>query len=155
MADIHRTSLHYLLSQPQNAQWSFFLQALAEEMASQMPPDELRIFFQTVGKRIARSHGVVVGDSLSDLQEAFNAVFSDKGWGWCVVSDGGQYLEILHGCAPLRQGFGDAAMPWVAGLLEGMYSQWLLQMGAGSSLKLQQVGEVETPADVFTFHLAP
>lgn len=154
MSDIEQGSVAYFLSRPVNPQWSDFLHSLAEELGEQMGAEEIRAFFTVLGRRIARRNPLAAGETLHDLERVINDYLARCDWGWMRVRDLNSSLEFLHSCAPLRRAFGDAALDWAPGLLEGLYSEWLKQSGAEESLVLQQLGRAEGVADTLRFRLA-
>jgi hypothetical protein len=153
MSDIEQ-SLHYFQSRSASAQWTGFLRALATELEQHMPVEELRAFFFMVGTRMAENDPPPTGSNLADLESAANSYFAKLDWGWVKVRDLHSSLEFMHSCAPLRQAFGEQALAWTSGLLEGLYSSWLKKIGAGGELELHQIGGVEGPVDTFRFRLA-
>lgn len=154
MLDLEQGSLDYFLSKPVDAQWSGFLSALAEELAAQMPASEGKAFFAVLGRRWARQMPLPAGGDLKALEKAANTMFAACGWGWVRVRDLSNCIEFQHSCAPLRAAFGAEAISWTAGLLEGVYEEWLREQGAGRGLVLRMVGRVEGSADTLRFRLA-
>jgi hypothetical protein len=154
MSDVERRSLDYFMSQASQPQWQGFLSALAAELNQQMPPAELRAFFYLVGQRMGEAEPLSAAQSLGDLEREANTYFGQVGWGWMYVRDMQTSLEFLHSCAPLRRAFGETSLHWASGLLEGLYSAWLRQLGAGAPLVLQQIGMPEGGADTLRFRLA-
>lgn len=154
MSDLEQGSLRYFLSAPISSQWSDFLAVLAEELAEQMSAEEIRAFFVVLGRRAARRSPLTQGETLQDLEHFVNDYLARVGWGWMRVRDLNSSLEFLHSCSPLRRAFGDAAMDWAPGLLEGLYAEWLKQLGADENLVLQQLGKPEGLPDTLRFRLA-
>jgi len=154
MSDLEQGSLNYFLSAPGDAQWADFLRVLSEELSEQMSSEEIRAFFVVLGCRIARRNPLQPGETLMDLEAAANDYLRRCSWGWMRVRDLNSSLEFLHSCAPLRQALGDAAMDWAPGLLEGLYSEWLKQVGADDNLVFQQLGRPEGLPDTLRFRLA-
>lgn len=154
MSDLERRSLEYFMGRACEGQWQSFLRAMAEELSQQMPAAELRAFLFLVGKRMADAHPLPPGQTLTELEAHCNAYFGRIAWGWLRVRDLESSLEFLHSCAPLRQAFGDGAIGWASGVLEGLYAGWLAQMGAGDQLVLQQIGPAEGICDTLRFRLA-
>ena len=154
MLDLEQGSLDYFLLRPVDAQWSGFLSALAEELAAQMPATEAKAFFAVLGRRWARQMPLPAGGDLKTLEKAANTKFAACGWGWVRVRDLSNCIEFQHSCAPLRAAFGAEAIGWTAGLLEGVYEEWLREQGAGRGLVLRMVGRVEGSADTLRFRLA-
>lgn len=159
MLDVEQGSLNYFLSRPAAGRWTGLLSALAEELAAQMPASEIRAFFAVLGRRWARTmplnvDGGSTATDLKALEQAVNQVICQADWGWMRIKDCGNSVEFQHSCAPLRSAFGDAAMEWAPGLLEGLYDEWLRGQGADRGLVLKQVGRAEGSADTLRFRLA-
>lgn len=154
MTEFDQKSLRYLLSREVEGQWSQFLGALAEELNEQMSAADLRVFMFIIGKRMASANPLPAGQTIDDLEASANVWFGHCGWGWMQVRDLQSSLEFLHACAPLRQAFGEKAMEWAPGLLEGIYAEWLRQLGAGAELQLRQIGRPEGDSDLIRFRLA-
>lgn len=154
MSDLEQGSLAYFLSGPTAPQWADFLQVLGEELGEQMSPEEIRAFFFLLGQRMARRTPLSAGETLQDLEQLVNERLRQIGWGWMRIRDLNTSLEFLHSCSPFRQAFGDAALEWAPGLLEGLYGEWLKQIGAEESLVLQQLGKPEGIQDTLRFRLA-
>jgi len=154
MVDVEQGSLNYFLSRPVDGRWAGILKALAEELTAQMPAGEIRGFFAVLGRRWARSMPLPPLTDLKSFETAANAALGAADWGWVRVRDLGSSVELQHSCAPLRSAFGAEALAWAAGLLEGLYAEWLREQGAEAGLVLRQVGQAEGPADTLRFRLA-
>lgn len=158
MLDVEQGSLSYLLSRPERSRWAGVLRALADELAAQMSPSEIRAFFAVLGRRWARSLPLASslhrGSDLAAFESAANETLSAADWGWVRIRDLGSSVELQHSCAPLRSAFGDQAMEWAGGLLEGLYEEWLRGQGADRDLVLKQIGPAEGGADTLRFRLA-
>lgn len=153
MSAMLQNSLEYFLDQPGDVEWSDFLTALGESLSAQMSVADVRAFFSVLGQRMARSHPIQA-DTVEAMQAAVNVYFADRGWGFSEFSDVDDALQIKHACAPIRRAFGKAGLAYSPAILEGMYSEWLGQLGAGDTLKLTQVGEPQVPVDIITFRLS-
>lgn len=154
MSDLIRRSLDYFLAQPADVEWSDFLAVLGETLAAQMGVAEARSFFAVLGRRMARRHALRNADTLESLEAGINLYHQERGWGFVQVQETADALEIVHACAPLRDAFGDEGMAYAPALLEGLYAEWLGQLGAGTELKFQQAGAAERPVDALRFRLA-
>lgn len=154
MSDIEQGSLRYLLGRTRVAQWQEFLQVLADELNTQMPAPELRVFFRALGRRLASRLPLMPSRHLAELEQRIDEQVRTLGWGWVRLHDLGDGLELLHACTPLRQAFGEASVDWTGGLLEGLHGAWMKQAGAGDALELRQTGAIEVPFDTFRFRLA-
>lgn len=154
MLDIEQGSMDYLMSRPVDVRWAGFLAVLADELAAQMSAAEIKAFFAVLGRRWARRMPISAGNDLATLEAAANKAFSSCDWGWVRIRDLHNCVEFLHSCAPLRSAFGEAAMAWAPGLLEGVYAEWLREQGAGQGLVLKHVGRAEGALDTLRFRLA-
>ena len=154
MLDSEQGSLSYLMSRPADGQWGGFLGVLAEELSAQMPASETKAFLAVLGRRWARRLPLATASDLKQLEKNINTALSYCNWGWVQVVDLNNCVEFRHSCAPLRKAFGDEAMVWASGLLEGLYEEWLREQGAGRGLVLRQVGRAEGAADTLSFRLA-
>lgn len=154
MSDIEKGSLEYYAARAIDPQWRDFLAALAGELGAQMPAEEIRAFMHLIGRRIAEQNPLPPSESIAQLEQHVNAYLFRAGWGWMRIRDLQSSLELLHSCAPLRMAFGEAGMAWGGAILEGLYSSWMRQLGAGEDLQLQEVGAPEGPADTLRFRLA-
>ena len=123
MSDIEQTSLLYYQSSDCSVQWGDFLKTLASELDAQMSAEENRAFFYVLGARLADRLSLPQADTLEALEQSINVQLRSIRWGWTRIRDIHSSLEIVHACAPMRQAFGDAAMSWSGGVLEGLYVQ--------------------------------
>lgn len=155
MLDLEQGSLRYFANRPAVAQWAGFLRAFAQELMTQMPDAESRAFFRLLGQRWAREAPLPDATNLGELEKAANQWLSEHDWGWVRIHDLQSALEFQHACSPMRRAFGDDALVWSIGLLEGLYTQWARQLGAGDGLVVRQVSPVEGVVDNVRLRLAP
>lgn len=120
-------------------QWQGFLAALAAELEAQAAEDELRALMKRVGFRVVSDWPAFECGSLEELQSAVNAIWRDMDWGWVEMLDKGDHIKLAHHAAPLRAVFGDAALPWVSAVLEGVYGELFSRMGADDALAMQRL----------------
>jgi len=154
MNETETGSLRYFMADAREPRWGGFLRVLSDELNDQMNVEEIRAFFYVLGKRLAEQSPLGNAESLEDLETGANAYFRQIGWGWMRVRDVQTSLELVHACAPLRSAFGDEGMAWAGALLEGLYSAWLHEIGAGDELTLRQIGDAEGAVDTLRFRLA-
>lgn len=154
MGEIEHDSLRYFMARACAPQWREFLAALGDELAEQLPLDELRGLFYALGKRMAAAAPLPAAASLDELEGQMNVWFGARDLGWTQVRDLQHSVEFWHVCAPLRGAFGERAMPATGALLEGLYATWLSTLGAGGELALRQIAGAEGPCDVLRFRLA-
>lgn len=144
-----------LLSAPSGGEvrWDEFLPVLAEALAGRHGSLELRGMFRGVGQRLAET-ATFGAPTLAALEAQINEWLAARGWGWLRIDEQDAWLDLIHGCGPLRAGFGAATLQWSAGLLEGLYAGWLQQAGCGTELQLRQLGGIEGDLDLLRFRLA-
>lgn len=73
-------------------------------------------------------------------------------WGWVEFSDMQDHVEIAHHATPLAEAFGDEALPWSIGLLEGFYQHLLHALGASINMTVRAVDGEWTGMSI-RFHL--
>lgn len=131
-------------------QWQFMLQALAQVLQGAEDTESLKALFFKVGERMARE---IEGDfasveTLADLQDRINARWSEWHWGWVHFKELEDAIGIEHHAAPLAQAFGEAALPWTVGLLQGFYQTVFEVLGAGDAMRVETVSHSETPMGI-------
>lgn len=131
----------YFREQQVSLQWLPVLRALAAELESRESPEVLRSLFSAMGQRLASEAGAQLGDpdTLAELQQSLNDFWSQMNWGWVTLTEQAGSLEILHHAAPLAEAFGDEALVWSCGFLEGFYQATCQGLGAQASLSVQWV----------------
>ena len=132
----------YFRDQQVSLQWLPVLRALAQELSERADVADLRQLFFQVGERFALD---VQGrfdniETLSALEQALNELWQQMNWGFVSLQERKASVDILHSCAPLAQAFGDEAMAWSIGLLEGFYQHVFKVLGAGDAMQVEGVG---------------
>ena len=122
-------------------QWRDFLAALAGELADDLTTSHLRGLLRRTGERFARQRALPGMTTVAELQAAVNAIWTDLDWGWLQIAEAGDHLALTHYCAPLAAGFGAGSQAWTTAFLEGVYEQWMRQLGANQQLRVTQAGE--------------
>lgn len=128
----------YFRSQQVPLQWSPVLRALATELVigSEADIDALRMLFLKIGSRFARDvESQFVGvKTLPELTNALNDFWSKTNWGWVVLTESADGIEIEHRYAPLTEAFGGEMLEWTVGILEGFYQTVFRSFGASEKL---------------------
>ena len=62
-------------------------------------------------------------------------------WGWVELTEVKGYIDIVHHAAPLAEAFGDEALEWSVGLLEGFYQTIFSVLGASDKMVARSIGE--------------
>jgi hypothetical protein len=137
----------YFRSQQIPLQWSPVLRALATELVigSEADIDALRQLFLKIGTRFARDvethfEGV---ETLPELAHALNDFWSKTSWGWVVLTESSEGIEIEHRYAPLAEAFGDEMLEWTVGILEGFYQTVFRSFGASEKMNARLVTQQE------------
>ena len=124
-------------------QWRSVLRALAQELHANGTTEGLKTLFFVVGQRMARDVEAEFEsiNTLSDLQSRLNSHWEAINWGWVALHELEDSIRIEHQAAPLAEAFGEAAMPWAVGLLEGFYDAVFKVLGAGDSMRVHAMNE--------------
>lgn len=135
---------NYFRGQQVSLQWSPVLRALAAEMSSRSDPKDLRRLFFKIGERFGKDTEGLFRDvqTIPQLEESLNDFWFRTNWGWVDLNEADGSIFITHQAAPLAEAFGDDALEWVVGLLEGFYQSVFTVLGASDSLVVRGFGEL-------------
>lgn len=141
---------NYFRGQQVSLQWLPFLRAMGSELTAQTDAKELRHLFFKIGEQFAKDteelfHGA---HSLAQLEETLNDFWSRINWGWVSLNEATGCIEISHQSAPLAEAFGDDALEWSIGLLEGFYQSVFSVLGASDTMTVRGVGTPSGGMDV-------
>ena len=120
------------------------LRALAAEMSSHSDSNDLRHLFFKIGARFAKDTEGLFREvqTIAQLEESLNDFWFRTNWGWVDLNEENGSIYITHQAAPLAEAFGDDALQWVIGLLEGFYQSVFSVLGASDDLVVQSLGEL-------------
>lgn len=144
--------LQHLALERVSAQWSGFLSVLSDELQSQLSADEYRVLLGRLGTRFAQANELPACDSLSQLEEAANQIWTQLRWGYVSFSDGSRQLLIEHHACPLPAAL-QVETELAAGFLEGVYAAWLVAAGSPPELILSYLPDQGKPMHM-AFELA-
>jgi hypothetical protein len=132
----------YFRSQQVSLQWSPILFAMANELEAIASPVDLRQLFQKIGARFSEGVAEQFLDikALPELNDALNDLWARTQWGYVQLQEAPDCIEISHQFSPLYEAFGERAIPWTIGLLEGFYQSIFRKFGAAELLTAQCVG---------------
>jgi hypothetical protein len=132
----------YFRGQQVCLQWLPILRALAQEMVARADVADLRQLFFQVGDRFAKDMEgrFQAVETLAQLEESLNALWQQLNWGWVTLTEAKACVDIAHEAAPLAEAFGEDALDWSVGLLEGFYQHIFKVLGAGDAMQVQGVG---------------
>lgn len=133
-------------------QWRGFLAALGAEFVEALPEAELGRLMERIGTRFALDQPLPATDTLPQLEDAMNQLWSGLSWGQVQLRQAVDGLEIEHRYSPLAAAFGEARLSWTAGFLQGVYQQWFEAAGA-SGLRVQPVRQADALGSLW-FRLA-
>jgi hypothetical protein len=141
---------NYVKAQKINPQWARVLRAMAAEMSSVSEAPDLRDFFYRIGEQFAGSasetfEGV---ETLEDLEASLHSFWVEMTWGWVELQEDDGGIDIAHQCAPLAQAFGDEALIWSVGLLEGFYQTLFTEFGASDDMVMNCVSASADGMDI-------
>ncbi len=147
-------SLDYLQQRTPPETVEPLLRVLAAELEVQVPGGQLRSLAYMAGRRFGAQRSIGEVRTLVDFETFANQVLGRLDWGWMRIEESTGAVDILHGCAPLQHWFGDGAPTWAPGFFEGMYAEWMRQLGAGERLDVRQIVSSAPVSDVMRFRLA-
>lgn len=135
---------NYFRGQQVSLQWSPVLRALAAEMSAHSDPKDLRRLFFKIGERFAKDTEGLFREvqTIAQLEESLNDFWFRTNWGWVDLNEADGSIFIMHQAAPLAEAFGDDALEWGIGLLEGFYQSVFNVLGASDSLVVRSFGEL-------------
>lgn len=134
----------YFRGQQVSLQWLPVLRAMSSEMSARNDAKDLRQLFFRIGERFGKdTEDLFQGaQSLTQLEESLNDFWSRINWGWVDLTEVKGYIDIAHQSAPLAEAFGDDALAWSIGLLEGFYQSVFSVLGASDSMVVRGIDEL-------------
>lgn len=147
-------SLQYLQRRVTPESAGPLLRALATELEAQVPAGQLRSLAYLAGRRFGTEQTIGEVRTLVDFESFANQVLGRLDWGWMNVEEQTGAVDIVHGCLPLQRWFDGGAMTWAPGFFEGLYAEWMRQLGAGERLDVRQVVSQDAATEVMRFRLA-
>ena len=133
----------YVRGQQISLQWLPILRAMAMEMAEHSKPADLKNLFFKIGFRFGKDTEYLFNGTktLSQLQEVLNDFWSRINWGWVKLNEVEGQIDIEHQAAPLAEAFGDEALGWSVGLLEGFYQSIFSLLGANDAMVCRSIDD--------------
>jgi hypothetical protein len=133
----------YFRGQQVSLQWLPVLRAMALEMSAYTEVRELRQLFFKIGVRFAKDAEDFYRNAktLAQLEESINDFWTRINWGWVNFKESDEAIDIDHQASPLAEAFGDEALNWSIGLLEGFYQAVFDGLGAGDAMVVLSVEE--------------
>lgn len=139
----------YFRGQQVSLQWLPVLRALSSEMSARTEAKDLRQLFFKIGERFGKDTEDLFQDaqSLAQLEDSLNDFWSRINWGWVDLTEVKGFIDINHQSAPLAEAFGDDALEWSIGLLEGFYQSVFSVLGASDSMVVRGINELSKGTD--------
>ncbi len=130
------------------------LQGLSGELASQIPAAQLRGLLYRVGRGLADRHSVGSIKTLAEFEQFALRKLAELDLGWVQVEEVSGAVDFVHGGAPLQNWFGANAEEWAPGLLEGLYAEWMAQLGADARLDVHEIEDGALPPGLYRLRFA-
>lgn len=134
---------HYFREQQMSLQWLPFLRAMASEMSEQTDSHSLRSLFSSIGRRFAEDAQDAFADisTLTALTDSLNDFLRRIDWGYVEIAEAPGGIAIEHYAAPLAEAFGDEALTWSLGFLEGFYQTLFGLLGASPAMRVRALDD--------------
>jgi hypothetical protein len=144
----------YLQQLPRPVAAPLLLRALGSELTQQVSAPVLRTLLYRAGRSIAREHSANGIKTLAEFEQFASRALSALDLGWVQVEEVSGAVDFLHGCAPLHGWFGGNAGDWAPGLLEGLYAEWMAQLGADERLDVREIEDKTLAPGIFRLRFA-
>ena len=140
----------YVRGQQISLQWLPVLRAMAMEMPKHLKPADLKNLFFKIGWQFGKDTEYLFNkaETLSQLEVALNDFWLRINWGWVKLNEVEGQIDIAHHAAPLAEAFGDEALGWSVGLLEGFYQSIFSLLGAKDAMVCRSVDNSCTGIDI-------
>lgn len=150
--------LGYYQDQQISSQWLDFLRILAKELMEQADSEELHSLMFSTGDRLAAAFDGKLPriTDLDCLEDELNAYWRYMNWGYVHLDEDSDQISIAHYACPLATAFGEDALPWAIGFLEGFYQKIFHSLGASPHLRIRSADAPQDPLQLnFQFGLDP
>lgn len=144
----------YWNARPRNDGAALVLRHSLNEVAKLVGPVQARSLCFAIGTRLAAEHPLSNVEKLGDIEGAARRFLQTHDLGWLRLDESEDALDFVHGCAPFQSWFGEDAAAWSGALLEGLYAEWLRQLGASPLLELRQIEPGPDVGDVLVYRFS-
>ena len=140
----------YFRGQQVSLQWLPVLRAIALEMSANADSKSLHHLFSNIGTRFATDAEDCFSDvkTLTQLKDNLNAFWSQINWGWVELTEVKGGIDITHQAAPLAEAFGDDALEWSSGLLEGFYHHVFKLLDTSNTMTVRSMAVAPDGMDI-------
>lgn len=131
--------LDYYRRRQQPAGWQALLEIMIAGIAENAGDEDRRQFLNLMGSRLADRFPLAPADTVGELEDQLNRLWSEFHWGFVTLQPGDTDLTLVHRAFPAATP-GAQEQYWNAGLaavLEGAYAQWLLAQGGKPHVALR------------------
>lgn len=113
-----------------------------------MSDDALREIGFIAGCQLAVELAADAARTTSAFESHVNAVLAPLGIGPVRIEVMSDRIDVVHNGSPLPPCPDPLHEPWGKGLFEGLYTEWMRQLGASSLLECRMVDEAEGLASI-------
>ncbi|XBS69683.1 cellulose biosynthesis protein BcsD [Acerihabitans sp. KWT182] len=136
---LNASELGYYRRQQHTSGWQDMLEIMLSGIAENAGDEDRRQFLNLMGSRLAQRFPLAQAQTVGDLEDALNRLWSDFHWGYVRLQPTEASLTLMHYAFPAAADEAQASL-WIAGLaaiLEGAYAQWLASQGGQSHVALR------------------
>lgn len=144
----------YWSARPRNDGAALVLRHALGEVAKLVGTTQARSLCFAIGTRLATEHPLSQVERLGDIEGAARRFLQTYDLGWLRLDESEDALDFVHGCAPFQTWFGPDSAAWSGALLEGLYAEWLRQLGASPLLELRQIEPGPEAGDVLVYRFS-
>ncbi len=146
--------IQYLSSLKRSPATAPLLRAIAMVLSDNVDHGQLRTLAHVAGGQIGVAMPLSSCSTIEDFEAAMNAQLLVMDWGWVRLEVAKDHVSILVGDTPLTALLGADSADWAPAILEGLFAEWLRDMGATQELDVRQVLANDLPDNVMKFRLA-
>ncbi|ORE89627.1 hypothetical protein ATO7_07090 [Oceanococcus atlanticus] len=147
----HLQYLRHLKRTPATAP---LLRGMAMVLSDNVDHGQLRTLAHVAGGQIGAALPLSSCTTIEDFEAAINAQLLSMDWGWVRLEVAKDHVSIVVGDNPLTTLLGASSSDWAPAILEGLFAEWLRDMGATQELDVRQVLADELPDNLMKFRLA-
>lgn len=131
--------LDYFRRRQYQSGWQDLLDIMISGITANAGDEDRRQFLNLMGSRLAARFPLPQAETVGDLEDGLNRLWSDFHWGFVRLRPGETDLTLIHHAFP-PAATGAQEEEWTAGLaaiLEGAYAEWLSAQGGQSHVALR------------------
>ncbi|NDL64632.1 cellulose biosynthesis protein BcsD [Acerihabitans arboris] len=131
--------LDYFRRRQCQAGWQDLLDIMISGITANAGDEDRRQFLNLMGSQLAGRFPLPHAETVGDLEDSLNRLWSDFHWGFVQLQPGETCLTLAHHAFPAAAP-GAREEEWTAGLaavLEGAYAEWLSAQGGQPHVALR------------------